>query len=195
MTKKKIIKIVEYIVLLLAVVAIFGAVAHFTNGFTTEFKTFYVSVEGKDVMTKAGGFLAAEEQPLEVDVKYTFGAATDTSQDYSVKIVPNKVQGKNFYFTVNGDQYAFYSEKDLTLGFDIVKGEKSFTITPKGGTITKVLEAIYTDKEIGDCDEFEYEDMFTAVVTSYNGTSAVEVSFSVSGRVTGVTLDREVITF
>ena len=50
MTKSKIGQVVSYIAILLVIVAVIGVFAYFTNGFTTDFKTFYVSVNGKDVM-------------------------------------------------------------------------------------------------------------------------------------------------
>lgn len=40
-------KIITYILLILAVITVIGVVAHFTNGFTSDFKTFYVTVDGK----------------------------------------------------------------------------------------------------------------------------------------------------
>ena len=67
-------KIITYIAIVLAVITVIGVVAHFTNGFTSDFKTFYVTVDGKDVMTSAGGYRVTTSKPLEVDVKYTFGA-------------------------------------------------------------------------------------------------------------------------
>lgn len=195
MAKSKTLKVIGYIVLLLAVIGVVGVFAHFTNGFTSDFKTFYVTVGGKDVMAQAGGYTVTEEEPLTVDVKYTFGLASDTIQDYSVKIVPHKAEGKDFSFIVDGETFSFFAEKDLTAGFDVEKGEKSFSITPKGGTITEILQAVYPNKDVGDCDGFTYTDMFTAVITSYNGASAVEINFSVSGKVIAVRLDKGVITF
>ena len=77
MTKTKIGKIIVYVLLLLAVVAAIGVIAHFTNGFTSDFQTFYVTVNGKDVMGSSGGFQVSPSEPLKVDVKYTFGFAND----------------------------------------------------------------------------------------------------------------------
>lgn len=76
-------KIITYILLVLAVITVIGVVAHFTNGFTSDFKTFYVTIDGKDVMTSSGGYKVTAEKPLQVDVKYTFNFATDETKDYS----------------------------------------------------------------------------------------------------------------
>ena len=195
MKKGNVGRIVSYILILMVIVATIGVFAYFTNGFTSDFKTFYVSVNGKDVMTSQGGFVATTNEPLAVDVKYTFGAFNkDENKGYSVKIVPNKIENSDFTYTVDGESKSFQSETDISNGFEIIKGEKSFTVTPKGETIVEVLSAIY-GKEITDCESKGYNDMFTLVVTSYNGEATVKLNFSLTLKVTGITLDKEVIEF
>ena len=192
----KVIKTISYIVLLLAVVAVFGVFAKFTDGFTADFKTFYVSVEGEDVFTSAGGFTVTEEKPLKVNVKYVFGVFTkDEPKGYSVNIAPNKTdESKNFPFTAGGEVYDYFDKADLTNGFVIEKGETSFTVLPKGGTLTEVLSAVY-NRPVSDCENFGYSDMFTAIITSYNGEASVKLHFSLAGKVTKIILDKEAIEF
>lgn len=188
-------KIITYIAIVLAVITVISVVAHFTNGFTSDFKTFYVTVDGKDVMTSAGGYRVTTSKPLEVDVKYTFGALNNkVDKDYSLKIIPNNIPDKDFTYTVDGEMKYFQSETDLSDGFEIDKGEKSFRIKPKGETISEVLSAVY-GKSITDCESKGYTDMFTVIVTSYNGEASVKLNFSLAIRVTGITLDKEAILF
>ena len=187
-------KIITYIAIVLAVITVIGVVAHFTNGFTSDFKTFYVTVDGKDVMTSASGYRVTISKPLDVEVKYTFNFATDETKDYSVKIVPNKIENSDFTYTVDGERKSFQSETDLSDGFEIDKAEKSFKIKPKGETIAEVLSAVY-GKEVTDCENKGYTDMFTIIVTSYNGEASVKLDFSLAIRVAGITLDREAILF
>lgn len=188
-------KIITYIAIVLAVITVIGVVAHFTNGFTSDFKTFYVTVDGKDVMTSAGGYRVTTSKPLEVDVKYTFGALNNkVDKDYSLKIIPNNIPDKDFTYTVDGEMKYFQSETDLSEGFEIDKGEKSFRIKPKGETISEVLSAVY-GKSITDCESKGYTNMFTVIVTSYNGEASVKLDFSLAIRVAGITLDKEAILF
>ena len=188
-------KIITYIAIVLALITVIGVVAHFTNGFTSDFKTFYVTVDGKDVMTSAGGYRVTPSKPLEVDVKYTFGALNNkVDKDYSLKIIPNNIPDKDFTYTVDGEMKYFQSETDLSDGFEIDKGEKSFKIKPKGETIAEVLSAVY-GKEVTDCENKGYTDMFTIIVTSYNGEAIVKLNFSLAIRVAGITLDKEAILF
>ena len=192
----KVIKTISYIVLLLAVVAVVGVFAKFTDGFTGDFKTFYVSVEGNDVLTSAGGYIVTEETPLEVNVKYVFGALTkDEPKGYTVTIAPNKTdESKNFPFTAGGETFNYYDTSDLTNGFVIEKGETSFRVTPKGGTVTEILSAVY-QTSVSDCENFGYSDMFTVIITSYNGEASVKLHFSLAGKVTKIILDKEAIEF
>ena len=188
-------KIITYIAIVLAVITVIGVVAHFTNGFTSDFKTFYVTVDGKDVMTSAGGYRVTTSKPLEVDVKYTFGALNNkVDKGYSLKIIPNNIPDKDFTYTVDGEMKYFQSETDLSDGFEIDKGGKSFRIKPKGETIAEILSAVY-GKEITDCENKGYTDMFTIIVTSYNGEASVKLDFSLAIRVAGITLDKEAILF
>ena len=195
MTKTKIGQVVSYIVILLVIVAVIGVFAHFTNGFTSDFKTFYVSVDGKDVMISGSGYTISDNEPLSVDVKYTFGSFNkNETKDYSVKIIPNKIENSDFTYTVDGESKSFQLETDLTAAFEIDKGEKSFTVKTKGKSLTEVLTAFY-GTEVTDCENKGYTDMFTIIVTSYNGEASVKLNFTIAGKVVGVVLDQEVIVF
>lgn len=193
-TGKTISKIVAYVLVLLVVVATIGLIVRFTGGFTSDFKTFYVTVDGKDVLTTSGGYLASPEKPLKVDVKYIFNSAGGDASGYSVKVVPHVVESKDFDFTLDDQVYSFQAETDLTAGFDIQRDESSFTVAPKG-KVTEVLQAVYPNNTIGDCDGKSYEDMYALIVTSYNGEQSVTLYFTLPEDVSGVELDKEQIIF
>ena len=187
----KIRKIVAYIAIILVFVLGVGFLAYFTGGFTSEFKTFYVEIDGKEIMTNASGYEMNVNEPLTVNVKYTL---TDEAQGYSVKVIPNAIEGKDFDFKLDEDVYSYQAEKDLTDGFIIERSESSFTIKPKGG-ITEILQAIYPDNVVEDCRQYAYENMFTLVVYSYDGNSSVTINFTCPEKLTGIELDKEVIVF
>ena len=192
MKQGAVIKIISWVLIVLTLVAGIGAIAYFTGGFTGEFKTFYVTVDEKDILTSASGYQISAAKPMTVDVKYTF--ADEGVSGYSVKVIPNALQGKDFDFTVNGEPYSFQAESDLTAGFDIEYNENSFTITPKG-TLNEVMAAVYPNSEVGNISEFGYDNMFLLVVESYNGESAVTIAFSVTESVSGVELNPDHIYF
>ena len=187
-------KIIIYALIILALIGVLGFIIYFTGGFTTDFTGFYVTVDGEDVLSTGSDFRVKEDDPLKVEVKYVFASPNDEAKGYTVKVVPNAIEGKDFDFTLDGDQYAFQSEKDLTAGFVILRSEESFTIAPKGN-LTKILSSVYPEDTVEDCADKAYENMFTLVVTSYNGEAEIRVNFTVIEEIQGVILDKEVIEF
>ena len=187
-------KIIIYALIILALIGVLGFIIYFTGGFTTDFTGFYVVVDGEDVMSTASNFQVKEDDPLKVEVKYVFASPTDEEKDYSVKVVPNPIKDKDFDFTLNRDKYSFQSETDLTAGFTVKRDGSSFTIAPKGN-LTKILASVYPEDTVEDCADKAYENMFTLVVTSYNGEAEIRVNFTVIEDIRGVILDKEVIEF
>jgi hypothetical protein len=185
-----------YVGALLVLIVLVGVVARFTNGFTDDFKTFYIRVDGKEIMSSANGYEITPERPLHAEVKYTFSFATDENKGYNVKIVPNAAdKSRDFSFTVNGENRQFQAETDLTDGFEIEKSESSFKVTPKGENLTGVLQAIYPGLDTAHIEEKAYNDMFALVVSSYNEKASVTIYFTLSSKVSGVRLDKEAIVF
>ena len=195
MTKNNVTRVVVYIIILLAIFALIGVVAYFTNGFTSDFKTFFVKVNGRDVMNSSSGYSISESKPLKVDVRYTFGFVSKEDKDYSVKIVPNKIEGYDFNYTVGDETHSFFEETDLTDGFIIVKTKDSFTVTPKGKSLNDILGSVYPEEEISNCEGFGYADMFTVIVTSYNQESWVKLNFVIDGIIIDVSIDPGVVVF
>lgn len=192
--EKKITKVISIILILLVVIGIIGIIVKFTGGFTSNFKTFYLTIDNQDIMSEGNGYKIGTDESMLVGVNYTFDTSTAEKKGYSVKVVPNVVEGKDFDFTLDGNVYSFQAEKNLTNGFEIEKKDTSFTIKPKGG-ITQILKEVYPNHEINDCADKSYEDMFSLVVTSYNGKDSTIINFSVLEKVKDIKLDKEVIIF
>lgn len=186
--------IIAYVLIVLALVGVIGFIAKFTSGFTSDFKTFYVTIDDKDIMTEANHYAIGKSGTMKVDVKYTFNSSNSEVSGYSVKVVPNVNEDKNFEFMVDGEVHSFYDIEDLTDGFIIEKSENSFTITPKG-ELTDILRAVYPEGEVADCSEYNHHNMFSLVITSYNGASTVTVNFAVLREAEKVFFDQEAIVF
>ena len=187
-------KILIYALIVLALIGILGFIIYFTGGFTTDFTGFYVTVDGEDVLSTGSNFQTRDDDPMHVEVKYVFASPNDQAKGYSVKVVPNPIKDKDFDFRLNGDLYAFQAEDDLTAGFEIKQEDTSFTLTPKGD-LTAILSAVYPGYTVADCNDKAYENMFTLIVTSYNGEAEVHINFTVTEDIQGVILDQEVIEF
>ena len=186
--------IIAYVLIVLALVGVIGFIAKFTSGFTSDFKTFYVTIDDKDIMTEANHYAIGKSETMKVDIKYTFNSSNSEVSGYSVKIVPNVSEDKNFEFMVDGEVHSFYDIEDLTDGFIVEKSENSFTITPKG-ELTDILKAVYPEGEVADCSEYNHHNMFSLVITSYNGASTVTVNFAVLREAERVFFDKEAIVF
>ena len=193
--QNKTIRILSYAFLGLLVVGVIGFVAYFTNGFKSDFKTFYINVDGNDVMESDGGYKVSKGKPLEIKVKYVFSAGSNQKKEYSVKVVPNIIDGREFTFSDEKEEKSFQSVEDITSGFDIKKTESGFTISSKGNSVEEVLKAVYPNGKFDNVNDKGYENMFTLVVTSYDGKANVKLNFSLSSKVSGVTLNKESILF
>ncbi len=187
-------KIILYALIILALIGICGFIIYFTGGFTTDFTGFYAVVDGEDVLSTGSNFQTSHDDSMHVDVKYVFASPNDEAKGYSVKVVPNPIKDKDFDFRLNGDLYSFQAENDLTAGFEIKQEDTSFTLTPKGD-LTAILSAVYPGYTVSECEDKAYENMFTLIVTSYNGEAEVRVNFTVTETIRGVILDKEVIEF
>ena len=187
-------KIIIYALIILALIGILGFIIYFTGGFTTDFTGFYAVVDGEDVLSTGSNFQTSHDDSMHVDVKYVFASPNDEAKGYSVKVVPNPIKDKDFDFRLNGDLYSFQAENDLTAGFEIKQEDTSFTLTPKGD-LTAILSAVYPGYTVSECEDKAYENMFTLIVTSYNGEAEVRINFTVTETIRGVILDKEVIEF
>ena len=191
-SSKKIAEIISAVLIVLCIVGIVGFVAYFTNGFTGDFKTFYVSIDGENVMGEKSNVLLTPGEPKKVDVKYAMGFASKDIKGYKVKIVPKA----DFDFMVDGDTYSFAAEEDLEKGFIIRYEEESFTITAIG-KMQDILQALYPESEVTvDNSAIPNEDLFSIIVYNKDETMSVVLNCTVNVYdVGGVILDKEEIVF
>ncbi len=185
---------IVYIVIILVVVALGGFFAFFTNGFTGDFKTFYVSMGDESILTNTGGLVLSWDSPITIDVKYTFGALSKEVSGYDVIIVPNA--DNDFAFLVDGEPYSFSAIDDCTSAFDIQREENSFTINYK--SLREILDTLYEESVVDfNKSDVDWEkDLFTMIITSYNGESSICIGFRLEDTIIDkVTLDMEVIEF
>ena len=198
----KVIKIISWILIVLLLIGAAGAIVHLAddsdNGGIGGDHTdptegdFMLEINDRNIVGSAQGFKVATDIPLTVTVKY--GDEDKQADGYSLAIVPNKLSGKDFDFTLDGEPYSFHSETDLTKGFNIEYDGDTFVITPKGDP-QGIMEAIYPGKEVGGMKEGAYNDMFLLVVNSGDGKDAVKIGFTVNQPVTGVVITPGEIVF
>lgn len=194
LTSTKFGKFLSYVVVILLLAAVCGSLAYFTNGFTSDFKTFYVESNGKTYLSNTSNYVLSQEEDNVFDVKYTFGAINKEISGYSVKIVPNVTNENDFDFIVDGATYSFGAEKDLTKCFEIVKNKDCFSV--KGDfTMQSILNKLYPTQTVTfDVNDVNWEvDNFTLLVYSYNNEAVISIGFHNYASVKGVELQEELI--
>ena len=70
MNKTKITKLITSILLALLLVGSIGLIAHFTNGFKENFKTFYITYEGEDILSEKSKLELPRGEEHRFDVTY-----------------------------------------------------------------------------------------------------------------------------
>ena len=160
-----------------------------TNGFSEPVKSFYLRVNGNSIYSFGQGYSFGADEQLNVEVKEVVSGG---AKDYTVKVVPNKMPGKNFNIR---DNYGYFAVSDLTDGFNVEKTETGFSLSAKEGTSIYVLCNILTnalDMPIDDSLGIKgYDDMFTLIVRA--GNVIITVDFSVKDLVSGVELDESIV--
>lgn len=189
---KKLTEIISAVLIVLCIVGIVGFVAYFTNGFTGDFKTFYVNIDGENIMGEKSNVLMNPNEPMKVDVKYALGFTSKDIKGYKVKLAPIS----DFDFMVDGEVYSFAAVEDLEKGFTIVYEDEYFTITPKGN-MQDVLQAIHPEHEVVvDPKVIPDEDLFSITVYDKDETASVVLNCAINVfTVIGITLDKEEIVF
>lgn len=182
------------ILVILILLGVCGFIAYFTNGFTSDFETFYLEADDKKIPSETSGITIQRGSEKTFHVKYTFSSPHSEARGYSVAVVPHTTQDTDFDFTVDGETYSFGEIDDLTRAFTITKTEESFTI--KGDfNMQSVLSKLYAGKEVVfQEDAVDYHaDLFALEVYSYNKEAVVRIYFHLDTPVTDVVVTPEEI--
>lgn len=182
MNKKKVSKIIAYVLLAAVLIMTAGLVLTFTRGGTTSFKTFYAEHNGKKLFGDEKLSLVPGEE-LRFDVKYTFDTLVeDEEKDYSVSIITHGTKDNQFTYTVNGQPYGFdeKTEVDVSEYFNLKKEEDHFTMElPNNFSMAAVLSQVHEGKtiEVAKSVDISAGWYFVMKIQSYNEESTIIVPF------------------
>lgn len=182
MNKKKVSKIIVYVLLAAVLIMTAGLVLTFTRGGTTSFKTFYAEHNGKKLFGDEQLSLVPEEE-LRFDVKYTFDALVeDEEKDYSVSIITRGTKDNQFTYTVNGQPYGFdeKTEVDVSEYFNLKKEEDHFTMElPKDFSMTSVLSRVHEGNilKVAESVDVSADWYFAIKIQSYNEENTIILPF------------------
>ena len=199
MNKTKIVKIITSVLLALLLVGTMGVIAHFTNGFREDFKTFYITYEGEDILSEKSSLELPRGEEHRFDVTYIFEGLDKEAEPkgYSVEIVSNVEKGKEFEYSVDGEKVRYVDGMYLTNVFQIDRQDTYFTLTlPEDISLKKILESVYEkDVEVLNNVEATEPYLYTLVVSSYDESVTYHMDFAFYIGVTGVTLDKSEVVF
>ncbi len=194
-------KVITFILSLGVVAIIAGGIAliyKYTDGFSDDFKTFYLVHDGKEILTTETKAAFVGGNKYKYEVKYVFESGKDEKKGFTVKVLPNTE--KDFDYTVAGNNYKYSKLKDLTSAFDIKLKDDSFELNiPENFGIVDVLTYMHGGQKItlGDGATSDLTYPFKLEVTSYNGAAKYTILFNTVSEagVTGITIDPTEIVF
>lgn len=194
---KTVAKIIGYVVLALALVAVVGLIYKFTNGFNEDFKTFYIEYDGKQILTADSKREFKQGAEHRFTVHYTFDSEKSVPKDYKVKIIPNVA--RDFDYTVEGEKFLYSKTGELTSAFGLKKEQTEFSITlPSNYNLQKVLQTVNGSKTVIVPEDAENNNPypFRLVVSSYNEKVVFNIDFKIiAPDITDITLNPDEVVF
>ncbi len=100
--KNKLSNALSYVLVVLLIVGVCGFVVFFTNGLTEDFKEFFLIINDKPVLSDISGVNIAYNEPLSIQVRYTFDGIKKDLSGYKVTITANP--DTDYSFTVDGKE-------------------------------------------------------------------------------------------
>lgn len=186
--------VLSYFLVVLLIVGLCGFVVFFTNGLTEDFKSFYVVVNGKPVLSELREVNVTSIDPLKVDVRYVFDGLSENSSGYKVRISANPES--DFVFMLNGKStYLKDCDVDFSTAFDLNLNEKDFVLKPRGFNTTEILKALFPGKTIEADNSIQNSELFVLTIMSYDEKASVSIYFSVYDMVKNIELDKTEIVF
>lgn len=196
-SKGKIIGITLYVLVLLVLCGVFVFAGYFTNWFTTDFVSFYVAIDGENVLEDKNEITLVDYVPLDVDVKYTFGWIDKDLTGYSLELKANP--GVDFKYSVGEDEKSFQDESiDWLQFFDVEQKEDSFSILTKYTSIESMLRALYPEQELtlpDNIEELKDVDVFSLTVYSADKSAHITLGIRLAEGPKSITIDPSEIVF
>lgn len=188
-------RVVSIALVLLLIILAVGFAAYFSNGFTSDLKTFYVECNGEKILNDKDYYEMTANQEYRFDVKYLFDVGNKENKlGYHVQVLPYTTKETNFDFQVDGKTYNYGAEGELTKAFEIEQGDDYFTLKSIK-TVKGVLEALYPNKPVVVPELKSKTPYFALVVSSEDYSASITIAFASVVAVTGVTIDSDHIVF
>lgn len=173
----------SFVLIIICIALVLGAVAFFvrnTNGFTDDFKSFYLTYNGQKI-TQTNSTLSFEAgETVKIGCTYTLDklGASGIEKGYTVSITPNATETTDFEFAAGSSVYSFATLGDITDCFRITKYTDYFTFEVKD--MQTILERKYPRSPVVLPNTANEErDFFKMTVTSSSGKIVYNIIFSI----------------
>ena len=201
--EKRISAILQVIFGVLVLALIGGIIAvflRFTNGGTTDFATFYVEYNGKEILSDTTIKLKNGEKAVFVP-RYTAEVVSDwlgvkkadtagtESKGFNVKIVPNITTETKFDYTVgeSDNTYRFekLSEKDFSGAFGLNRDDTSFVLQVDNFSVSEFIATKYDGQKITPTEELDdTKAYFNLIISSYDEKSQIVLGLTEDKSIT-----------
>lgn len=195
MKKNSFASVTAYLIIFLLIVLVVGFFARFTNGFSENFKTFYVEKDGK-LLSAEGSLALKPDEICEFNVGYTFSFLPNTPTESSVRVFSTVTDETAFNYTVDGEKKTYNSDIDLTEVFNVSPTETGFSLVMPS-SMQEVLSSVYSDKivEILDDISLSSTNYFCLQVSNYDLTNVIKIALHIDDKPTNIILTPDKIVF
>lgn len=172
------VKVITYVLIVLFLVFGIGLIYRYTNGFSEDFKTFYLEYNGEKILstTSTANYTAGDQ--IRYDVKYMSDLTGTGTQEYTVSIIPNPEA--DVIVTVDGVSEEWSSLPDFTPCFEILKEDSYFMIDlPEDFSVTGLLSEIFETANMTVSGDLS-GNLFLLVVSSSSVSFSYRIAFSVT---------------
>lgn len=174
--------VITVLVLIALIGGLIGLVYHFTDHFQSGIKTFYLTYNGKDIMTETSKMSFTTGSVIRFDVKYPFEIGNE-DREYDVRIIPNeevsfsyKAGDKSLVWRANGQT------EDLSEIFGLKKEADHFSFKlPYDFSIESAPSAVYPTEELtlANADLLDQKALYRIEVASFNKKYIYTINFNV----------------
>ncbi len=189
--KKSYIQSFVYLIVVILLIGVIGAVAYFTNNFTTEPNVIIVTVDSK-ILLNDSIIEPSKNEPTTFSITSMFG------QGVELKVVQSVDSDKDFSYKVDGSEVYFSSTENFTSFFDITSKEGSFVIDFSNVTMKYLLTKYHNGATVTDVPIVPSGVYFSLVfIDSSNTSNTLNVGLKniTNIAVTGVDLQEELLVW
>ncbi|MBR2372590.1 MAG: hypothetical protein IKA90_06940 [Clostridia bacterium] len=164
-TKKKTRGTVALVVLAILSVLVLSYFAVFTNGFTTDFKDFFVKVDNDFIINNGSGYIVSSDKSLNIKTLSALGfLEKSVVDDCNVSIKAN--ESIKFDYYVDGNLVSFNNDVDWSKAFEIKKNKVGFSIKSKVDTLEELFYIIHGTDAVRFLDtDYRINNMFILTIT------------------------------